>query len=295
MVKIPKTQLLEWNRRGLVPGPEESENEYLARVEHCLNLKSQIVNDLEKEAPFTTSPPASQDYLKNAFHKTQDLFDIVPDWIPLFFSNYKLTPWHGGCTWIFQTKKDSPIGALLQLRQPFSASPTYLKIYNRDEFLAHELSHVGRMKFEEPTFEEFFAYRTSRSCFRRWFGPIVKSFWESLLFLVALLIIFLLDFALIFMDQDALYPIAMWAKTVPLGMLALGVGRLWWRHRQFSNCFKRLRELLPDDAKTHAVIYRLIDREILAFSNMKPSEIQQFVEENKGKSLRWRVIASAYT
>ena len=294
MVKIPEEQLLEWNRRGLVPGPEESDEEYLERAESCLNLKSQLAKDLGEVVPFTKSPPASEDYLKTALQRTQHLFDMAPDWIPLFFSNYQLTPWHGGCAWIFQAKKDSPTGALLQLRQSFNASPTYLKIYHRDEFLAHELSHVGRMKFEEPNFEEFFAYRTSRSGFRRWFGPIVKSFWESLIFIVVLVIIFLLDFALFFLDQEALYPVAMWAKTVPLGMLAFGAGRLWWRHHQFSNCFKRLEELLSDETKARAVIYRLRDCEIIAFSGMCPCEIQQFIKENKDKSLRWRVLHKAY-
>jgi hypothetical protein len=279
MVKISEKQFLEWNSRGIVPGPGESEIEYIVRAEYCLNLKSQIVKDLEKEAPFTKSPPASQSYLKEALRKTKELFDIAPDWTPLFFSDYELTPWHGGSAWIFQSGKDSPRGALLQLRRAFYASTTYLKIYHRDEFIAHELAHVGRMKFEEPDFEEFFAYRTSKSPFRRWFGPIVKSFWESLAFIGALLIIVFLDFARLFMNEPLLYTASLWLKLALTGVVAFGIGRLWWRHRQFSLCFKRLKELLADNSKTHAVIYRLTDYEIRSLSSMDAAEIPRFVKK----------------
>ena len=95
----------------------------------------------------------------------------------MIFSNERLAPWHGGCAWIFQFAEGLPTAALIQLRQVFSRQPTFLGIYHRDELLTHELVHVGRMKFEEPRFEELFAYETSTSAFRRWFGPLIQASW----------------------------------------------------------------------------------------------------------------------
>ncbi|NGX41840.1 MAG: hypothetical protein K940chlam7_00114 [Chlamydiae bacterium] len=284
-------KLLDWNQAGLVPGPEESEEDYRKRAEYCLQLKTKLEDEL---APFGSEAPANNNTLKGAFQKTEQLFDIVPEWIPLYFSNYRLTPWHGGCVWIFQIAKDTPTAAFLQLRNAFSTSSSYFNMYDRDELAAHELAHVGRMTFQEPKFEEVLAYRTSPSQFRRWFGPIVKSSWESLLFVLTLFMVFLIDLSYVYTGEYSTYRSAMWFKALPLGLLALALGRLWWRQWQFSRCFQKLRGLLPDEKTANAVIYRLTDQEIIAFSKMVPVAIQQFVDDHKEESLRWNLIANAY-
>ena len=96
---------------------------------------------------------AFQAILDEASFKTKELYGIQPTWTPLFFNNYQLAPWHGGCAWIFQLTENAPTAALLQLRAPFRHQPTYLNLYRRDELIAHELSHVGRMMYQEPQFE----------------------------------------------------------------------------------------------------------------------------------------------
>ena len=57
------------------------------------------------------------------------------------------------------------------------------------------------MKFEEPQFEELLAYRNSPAAWRRWLGPIVEAPWESLLFMLSLLLLLALDLYLQFTGE----------------------------------------------------------------------------------------------
>ena len=194
----------------------------------------------------------------------------------------------------FPTQRRHPHGRLFQLRQKFRDSRRYLGLYDRDELIAHELCHVGRMMYQEPKYEEVLAYRTSKSTFRRWFGPIVQSSWESTLFLVILILIMVVDFSLASFHQTQAFEIAMWAKAIPALLIFLALGRLCWRHNRFSKCLSNLKDTVGAEAKANAVIYRLQDREIAAFAGMGPDAIRRYAAEIAGKSLRWRVIASAY-
>lgn len=294
MKHLTDDQWIELNKRGFIPGPEETEEEFLRRVSYCQNLKALIKSELGKVIPFSTEVEASQDLLKTSFAKVQALYDFSPEWIPVFFSNYQLTPWHGGCAWIFQMEEGSPPSAFLQMRQQFRHSSRYLYLYDREELMTHELAHVGRMAFEEPKFEEFFSYFSSKSPFRRWFGPIVKSSWESMLFVLVLFFIFLIDLSLVSTGYHEVYQTTMWAKIIPLGMIGVALLRLGWRHRQFSRALKHLSTILPGENAALAVMYRLSDAEIINFSRLDGKKIFDYVQDERNQSLRWRFIARVY-
>ena len=84
----------------------------------------------------------------------------------------------------------------------------------------------------------------------------------------------------------------MWAKTVPVGLILLGLFRLYIKHRQFNSCLERLKAVCGTEQKANAVIYRLRDSEIIAFGKMTPEEILEYA---RGKNeLRWRLITLAY-
>lgn len=284
-------QLIAYNRQGLIPGPDETEEEFLRRAQYCLNIGEELASS---ELPFDKSDQASPHLFEEAFATTSSLFDISPKWIPIFFSNHHLAPWHGGCAWIFQLTEASPTAALFQLREAFRSKNRYLGVYQRDELVAHELVHVGRMMFHEPKFEEFHACRTANSFLRRWLGPIIQSAKESLLFVAALLVVFLLDIFLVASGQHEAYLSVMWVKSIPLALILMALSRLVWRHRQFSRCWKNLSTLLGDLHKAGAVIYRLSDSEIIRFSRMTPSAISQEVAQQQKGSLRWRLLSLAY-
>jgi hypothetical protein len=283
-------QLLNLNAEGLIPGPDENEEDFAARSQYCLNLKTHLVDEMKDKIPFVAEEDKTQALLKEVFPKTKILYDIAPSWIPLFFSNYKLSPWHGGCAWIFQQKEDTPLGAFFQLRQAFRNSSVWLGIYKREELIAHEVAHVGRMKFEEPIFEEFLAYRSSSSGFRRYFGPIIAAPWESLLFVFILLIIFIVDISFLTMGY---YPSTLsWLKMVPLLLILFAISRLVVRQNQLKACLRQIEKVVETQERANAMVYRLQDKEIILFGSLNKDQIRQYAERQT--SLRWEVISRAY-
>ncbi len=284
-------QLRDSNSHGFIPGPDESEEKFSQRIEYCRNLHNILSDHMGEEIPFSPKESTSLSFFQKASKKTQNLYGFMPDWVPIFFSNRQLSPWHGACAWIFQLKEDTPTSALLQLRKSLHHSKRLLGIYDRDELISHELVHVGRMMFEEPKFEELLAYRTSPSRFRRFFGPLIQSPYESFFFISVLIGIVALDFYLLLRYSLETYMQAQWLKGIPLLMAGYATFRLWRKQRVFNKCLKNLSKLLGEE-KAYDVIYRLTDTEIKQFSTMKPTEISTYAQ--KESSLRWKVITLCY-
>lgn len=285
-------QLLHLNQKGLIPGPEESESDFFKRVDYCLTLKESLAVELGLPDPVDTL--FSQQLIEKASGVTNKLFDISTAWVPIIFSNHKLAFWHGGCAWIFQLTHNTPTGAFLQLREAFAASNRYLGIYQREELIAHESAHIGRMLFHEPKFEEMLAYRTSHSKIREWLGPIIASPMEAIIFAFSLLLSFSSDFLAAYYGTESFYKIAFLLKLPPLVLLVFSLGRLWFRHNQFSRCLEKLQKGLNDPKKANAVIYRLTDFEIIDLGKMHIDEIRKYAKKQQNKSLRWLVIYKSY-
>lgn len=286
-------KILELDKQGLIPGPDESTMDFAERAQYCLNLQEMIEGSLQDKIPFSEEDSHNPD-LDTAFERTEFQYGIRPVWVPIYFSNASLTPWHGGCAWIFQMDENSPTSAFLQIRKQFRTSDSYLRWLKRDEVLAHEFSHVGRMTFEEPKFEEFLAYRSSSSGWRRWFGPILQATWESLLFVGILLMIFMVDMFLFWYGDFDSYLRLMWLKLIPLAMIGAGIMRLIVRHRQLRKCRRSLSTLTSDPLVINAIIYRLTDKEIIAFGRMNKSALIDYIDKEKENTLRWRVIMKGY-
>lgn len=145
-------ELIAARIRGLIPGPDEDEANFLKRT----------------GSPVLASYP---------------LFGgISPDWIKIHFSNKGLLPWHGG---FFNPEEDVPY---LQLRKECQSRDKIFGIYSCKEILSHELVHAVRYRFEEPKFEEILAYQTSHVWFRRTFGALVTTKAETFIFMGILLL-----------------------------------------------------------------------------------------------------------
>lgn len=291
---ITDSQLLHLNRHGLIPGPNETVSEFLKRTEMCLNLTHQIAQEASEVVPFQPSELAPAEVLAKPLAKSAALYDIAPDWIPVFFSNQGLLPWHGGCAWICQLEEDQSPLAFFQLRKNFARQSRYLGLYQRDELVVHEMSHVGRMTFQEPLFEEILAYRTATSRFRRWFGPILHSSRETLLFVLLLFFVLLADLAVLLQPSLALFQIALGLKALTLALIGYAVVRLAYRQRRFKRCLGHLQALFSQSALAERVIYRLTDREIMQFSELAPREILHYAHSQANRSLRWRLLLLAY-
>jgi hypothetical protein len=292
---LSKEKLLEYNLAGLIPGPEENEDAFAERADYCLNLKNQIPQMLAHELPFSAKESqASEEVLKAGCEKAYHLYAIFPQWVPLFFSNYKLPFWQGGCAWIFQQKQDSPTSAFFQLRQKFLTSKNYLGLYDRDELIAHELSHVGRMMFEEPKFEEILAYRSSNSSLRKFLGPIIQSSYESTLFVLAISMLIAIDIFSITSHVNGISYLSFFLRSIVLGMIGFGLLRVCWRQRQFQTCLENIKNCLSDPKQAEAVIYRLTDKEIVNIGSMTPDQILHYADEQRAQNLRWILIHTAY-
>lgn len=284
----------EWNAQGFIPGPEESEEEFIRRIDFCQNLEQNLLmKSGEIQLPFELHVEQSQEILQEAFPLTEKLYGIRPSWVPVFFSNYHLAPWHGGCAWIFQLDEKTPTAAFLQLRARFLSTPHYLGIYRRSELIAHELAHVGRMMYEEPQYEEFFAYHSSSSRWRRALSPIVQSSRESFLFILLLGLMILVDFAVLSIGLQ--WIVAIWAlELLPLGLIGLALGRLVYRHLTLKKCLRNLESLCSSDKARH-LLYRLRDGEIKAFSRMTSVQIEGFVNDSAKSNFRWRFLKNLFT
>lgn len=284
-------QWREWNAQGFIPGPEESENAFQERVVFCQNLIENL-KQVGAELPFEVQDDSSKKMIEEALPFTQKLYGIQPQWVPLFFSNHQLAPWHGGCAWIFQFNDQTPTAAFLQLRAHFRHSLNLLGIYQRRELIAHELAHVGRMLYQEPQFEEIFAYQSSPSRWRRWLGPIVQSSKESLFFILLLGLVLMTDLALLSGGPQMAF-LAWGVKLLPFIVIALALGRLIIRHRTLQRCLQNLEVLYSPENAQH-LLYRLRDHEIKQLSRVSPLEIQKFMHEAAQHSFRWHFLKILY-
>jgi len=276
-MQINKLELQKLNTRGLIAGPGESEEAFLSRIAYCLKLKETLIPD---ELIPSKCREDGEKVLERALPLSNKIFNITPDWVPCFITNYKLAPWHGAVAWIFQEKKETPPGAFLQIRR------TLPPWYKKEELIAHELAHVGRMQFEERRFEEMLAYESSKRGWQRYLGPLIRAPWESLLFVTLLLCILLLDF----LGGASLYYKLLPLKLIPVGLIGLASLRLYLTRRTYAHAKEKLAKILHSSEVALHVLYRLTDNEIVTLAKLPQEKIVDFIEEKKGSEIRWEQI-----
>lgn len=279
---ISDLELISLNQRGFIPGPQENEETFLKRV----SFLQELSENPQKIFPF---PPFPLEERVKRHHwdlkrcDLKKLFDIAPDWLAAFHHDRRLPFWQGAATWVFHDPEKNVKLALLQFRKSLKKG-SHLGIYKLEEIMAHESVHAARMAFEGTLFEEHFAYLTSTSVFRRVFGPIFRRSWEAPVFLISLLCI---PLSLVFWEGAA-----QGIYFATLALLSLGLVRLARLHRIFISAYKKLSRI-TEDHPFH-VLLRLTDSEIRYFSKKSVEEIQEYIESEKEKSLRWKLIYKVY-
>jgi len=247
-------ELLLLNAQGFIPGPEETEGDFLKRV---MALKATF----EKGEWI---PRPHWDWVRTHL---KEIFDFEPHCLPAFYSNRGLTPWQGAASWIEGGRLAS-----VQLREALR-SGSYLG-YRREEILAHEAVHAARSAFEEPKSEEFFAYMVSEKAWRRALGPIVQRPWEVWVLLAVLLL--------------------GWVSPWGYLLSALWIGALFWRlvrrHWKLRRSSENLMRELGNRRRVRSLLVRLTDREIDLFA--KGENLAAYAKRQE--SLRWKLIRLAY-
>lgn len=275
MTQISNQKLYDYNRQGFIPGPGESDKDYIERVEYCCNLRQHLKGKL----PFGEKAEASQEKIEPGIERASLLFDIRPDWIPVFLSDHKLPPWHAACAWIFQIEEKHPTAAIIQLRKK--------SWVDSDEAIAHEMCHAAKMTFGEDRYEEIFAYQTSKAGWRRIFGPIIERPMESNLFVILVGLMILVDFFAL--RSERLIELILWSKLfvlIPIGWACIRLFRKW---RFFNKALKNA-EKISD--KPLALLFRLSGTEIEKAAKSSPEKlVDSILTELKG-TLRGRILAS---
>lgn len=249
-------ELFELNQRGFIPGPGESEGDFLQRLQAAENFFS------TPPAPFDRMEKVPEPHWDWVRHHLSEFYDFQPYSLMAYYSNRQLALWQGAASWVIE-EIPGPLCAI-QLRKGFSQG-RYLGLYSRDEVLAHEAVHAARCAFNEPIHEEFFAYSTSGVGWRRKLGPIVKRPWEIFLFFIVLGLG------------------AFWGNFLPAaGLLAFAFIRLSRQHLQLKRAAQTLCKIIQDERTVRALLFRLTDREISQLASGR-------ILEDDG-SLRFRVI-----
>jgi hypothetical protein len=115
-----------WRRRGLLPGPLESEEQFLRRAERS-SLEKTLVVDLP-------------------------LYNLCVDWLPVAFRSSELRPWEGAATLIESDHEGVFSARILLGRSLFLSEKTLLQ---------HEAVHAVRCAFKDSLVEEELAWKTA--------------------------------------------------------------------------------------------------------------------------------------
>lgn len=253
---IADVELLDLNSKGFIPGPSESEEDFLKRIAAIQKTFAQ-----SEQIPF-----AHWDWVRIFLKK---VFDFEPYCLSAFYSNHSLMPWQGAAAWIEGNTLVS-----IQLREAFKKKSSYLGVYKREEILAHEAVHAARSAFQEPQNEEFFAYMSSEKKWRRVLGPIFVRPWEIWPFFLSIAIGSFFSFA----------------YFIGACLSMVGFYRLIRQHGRLKRASRQILRYVKQADVVRAILLRLTDAEIVLFS--KGENIEDY--RRRQRCLRWRLINLAY-
>mgnify|MGYP006278116505 CR=1 FL=1 len=251
--------LADLDARGLLVAPGEDGPTFAAR----LRTLRQNLAELERAlgtgegvdvggVQLDAASRIPREFFDEAAGRTDSLFGIRVDWVPGFFVNPRFSWLFGGCAFYEYPN----FLALFIIRRSFRNRRKWW-IYHREELLAHELCHVARVALHSRVFEEHFAYRTSRSRFRRLVGPVVRRPAESFALLGCCFLLLAAQIAQVEM-VPALPVTPFWLLVA--GVMAFLGARLRRERVVLERAKANLAPLFPGQAER--VVFRLSDAEI---------------------------------
>lgn len=228
-------------------------------------LENETAQDYTKRLERGAIPHASQNFAAaiKARALTQKLFGFNAAWIPLRFSNKNLTFLEAGAAFL----QGENLG-FIQLRKSFQKRQK-LFFCPLDELIAHEMVHIVRSQVPGQRFDEILAYKTSKSAWRRLLGPLFDTSWESIVFLMTLIVA---QFSA-FLETPSL-----WLPFFGYGLF-LGC-RLYQR--------RRLLNITASKLKDERLLLYLSDQEIQNIA--KSSDYLAYLQEVAPNSLRLQYI-----
>ena len=284
--------LVHLDERGLLLGADESTAEYADRLECLCKNTANMDEALSESGQYDVDDVTVADtdrIPRELFEQpgvnTSELFGFRMDWVPGFFINPRFSWLFGGCAYYFFPD----FFALFIVRKSFANKERWL-IYSRDELLSHELCHVARIGFESEIYEEFLAYQTASSAFRRALGGVFRGASDSLILLACTGLLMLGQV----LRSTVFTQLWAWPFWVPLGahIALLGI-RLRAVATAYSAASANLSKLTIDRAEP--ILFRCTDAEIEELARLEDVEaLRAWVLRRTSVSPRWRVIAERF-
>jgi hypothetical protein len=286
--------LVDLDRRGLTPAPNEDADAFAARLQRLAERLSQWEDDLRTAGrtslegiTLKREDAIPAELLAASGKRTKGLYGFQCDWVPGYFCSPSHSWLFGGCT--FSAPPD--LFTVFIISQKLRTKKRHL-FYDRDEILSHELCHVARTGLQATEFEEHFAYQTSTGAFRRNWGGIMHSQWDSFLFLALCL---LLPIGQLVLPQFA-PSLPLWLNWIPLlAALAFFVLRHLRSRRHFQKALQTLQKYAchGDEQKARILLFHATDQEIHVLAKLygKANGETLFHQtlDSFPKDLRWKV------
>lgn len=285
--------LQELDRRGIFCGDGEEAGAFAERLQALNRNIAAQEQALRQSGAFSVEDITvrAQDRIPaelfaEAHDITEALYGFRAEWVTGFFLDPRCSLLFGGCAYYFYPD----FFALFIIRDSFRRRRRWL-IYQRDELLAHELCHVGRVGLGSLRFEEIVAYQTASTTFRRATGGIFQGPQDTYLFLASTLLLLGGQMLRTFV-WAALPGWPFWA------LLAAVAGWLGIRHlrlmRQFARAGQRL-ALAYGAVSARRLIFRCSDADVAALAACpSAAAVQAWVERRAEQSLRWSVSLSLF-
>ncbi len=278
-VNLTKKALKTLGEQGFVPGPHESEEQFVKRFDILKKVK-------EDPSKFFGSKVFSK--WNPDFHNE---LGASPKWLPLTYSNHGLPPWQGAALWIFETLDQNKI-PMIQLRERFKKGK--FLFYLHSEVLLHETLHAIRMAFNEPRFEEVLAYHHSKSKWRRFLGPLFRKPSHAFFFIALIFISLIVQTAALFFLALPFLPYVKFVTLLPVMDVTLRAVVLIKDQRILKKALKKLSKIFPNQTEFFRILIRLKDSEIQKFAKEPIGQLLDYIEKEIPKSVRWRQIIAQF-
>jgi hypothetical protein len=283
--------LAELDARGFLIGPDEALADYAKRLKEIRDNVLQLQVDL-KTGPkqFFEFSLLAKDriplsvYRGDAESATRGLYDFSIDWVPGFYTNTSMGILYAGCA--LYAYED--FFAVFILRKSFQKKSRWL-IYSRTELMAHELCHIARIGFRSQVYEEYFAYQTASSGFRRFIGGVLRSTRDTWLMLGSVLALLVIQIANVMSGSHTV-----WGFAIPLAAGAYLLGRYLLALRRVRQAQHNLASAFGQEAAL-PLLFRASDRDIAQLAPLAaPDELRKWIAERAKGSTRWQVNQRRY-
>ncbi len=277
---------------GLFMAPEESEQDYLERLHQFAKRMHDFKAEMETgdgyvldDLKLRPEKSVAQELIKECAGRTNEHYAFRAEWVPAFYINPKFSWLFGGCA--YYSMPD--MFTVVILRKTFRNRQRWL-FYDRREILSHEMCHAARMAIGSEVFEERLAYQVSGSGFRRRFGGLLHSPFDTLAILGSTFLLLGMQMLKTFLLPGL--------PIFPFWMLVIGiVGFMLGRDRRCHRTLKRAIENLDKVTNNAAAVaFRCSDTEIEQISKLEnPEELRGWIEKNCEHDRRWQVIVHRFT